>query len=283
MPNEASFTKIKKIVSSLEGKLEISEIFNIAGGLSSLAPEDKKVLKQEEKRLKSIEKYEEEAKNNGFSLIAGVDEAGRGPLAGPVVAAAAIFDRNPMIPGVKDSKLLKSHEREELFAYVKEKSLSWSCSVVPVDFINRYNIMKASYAAMKEAVEGLKVKPDFLMVDGNFTVPEIYISQRAIVKGDLKSFSIAAASIIAKVIRDSIMDNYHQQFPQYGFANNKGYGTKDHLEALRLHGPTPLHRNFSPVAALQCRQTEMWDEDQINFAEVKSEKGESYGKEKRKK
>lgn len=277
MPKEASFTRIKKIISSLEEKLEISEIFNIAGSLSSLAPTDKKVLKQEEKRLISIEKYEEEAKEHGFSLIAGVDEAGRGPLAGPVVAAAVIFHKNPMVPGIKDCKLLKSHEREELVEYVKAKSLSWSCSVVPVDFINKYNIMKASYAAMKEAVEGLKVKPDFLMIDGNFTVPEIAISQRAIVKGDLKSFSIAAASIIAKVVRDRIMDNYHQQFPQYGFSHNKGYGTKEHLEALRLHGPTPVHRNFSPVTALQCQQTEMWDEDQINFAEVISEKGESYG------
>lgn len=180
-------------------------------------------------------------------LVAGVDEAGRGPLAGPVVAAAVILDERHAIQGLADSKKLTPRRREALFDEIRAKALCCSIAEASVHEIDELNILQATLLAMRRAVMGLRLPPKLVLVDGN-RLPVLDVRSEAIVKGDDKVPAISAASILAKVSRDRWCLDYHLQFPQYGFDQHKGYGTADHLAALRLHGPCPQHRrSFKPV------------------------------------
>lgn len=180
--------------------------------------------------------------NSGITLLAGIDEAGRGPLAGPVVAAAVVFPRGIEIDGINDSKVLTENARDRLFDLIMNKSLGVGIGMVDHSTIDRLNILNATFRAMHEAVAKLGLLPEHLLVDGpRFTGAGIPFT--TIVDGDAKCFSIAAASIIAKVTRDEVMKKYDSLYPQYGFAKNKGYGTREHLEAIRRHGPCEIHRS----------------------------------------
>lgn len=181
-------------------------------------------------------------------LVAGVDEAGRGPLAGPVVAAAVILDERQPIKGLADSKTLTAFRREKLFDEIRAKALCCSISQASVEEIEQLNILQATLLAMRRAVEGLRLLPKLVLVDGN-RLPLLAMRAEAIVRGDALVPAISAASILAKVHRDRWCAEYDQQFPQYGFAKHKGYGTAEHLAALREHGACPQHRKtFRPVA-----------------------------------
>ena len=181
-------------------------------------------------------------------LMAGVDEAGRGPLAGPVVAAAVILDELNPIKGLADSKKLTALRREALYDEIRAKALCCSIALATAEEIDSLNILQATMLAMKRAVEGLRLKPHKVLVDGN-RLPTLIILAEAIVKGDALVPSISAASILAKVYRDRWCAEFHLEYPQYGFAGHKGYGTVAHLAALRLHGACPQHRrSFAPVA-----------------------------------
>ena len=185
--------------------------------------------------------YEINAKNMGFKAVCGVDEAGRGPLAGPVFAAAVILPENCEIEGLNDSKKLSEKKREALFDVIKEKAISWCVASVDEKTIDEINILQATYLAMKNAVEGLDVPADYALIDGN-RMPPIAIKGETVVKGDAKSMSIAAASILAKVSRDRFMLEIDKEYPQYQFSKHKGYGTKLHYEMLAEHGVSPCHR-----------------------------------------
>ena len=185
---------------------------------------------------------------DSLGLTAGVDEAGRGPLAGPVVAAAVILDPLDPIDGLADSKKLTVLKRKKLFDEIQAQALCWSIALATAEEIDRHNILQATLLAMKRAVEGLQITPSRVLVDGN-RLPKLAIFVEAIVKGDALVPAISAASILAKVYRDRWCVDYHQQYPQYGFAGHKGYGTAQHLAALRAHGACPQHRrSFAPVA-----------------------------------
>ena len=187
--------------------------------------------------------YEIEQKytDEGYSIICGCDEAGRGPLAGPVVAAACVLAQGLVIEGLNDSKKLSEKKREALFDIIKKESVAYSIASASVEEIGEINILNASMLAMKRAIEGLSVKADLALIDGNiargFDIPAV-----PIVKGDAKSPSIAAASILAKVTRDRLLCEYDKQYPEYGFSKHKGYGTKLHIEAIKQHGVLPIHR-----------------------------------------
>ena len=185
--------------------------------------------------------YEIGAKNMGYKAVCGVDEAGRGPLAGPVFAAAVILPENCEIEGLNDSKKLSEKKREALFDIIKEKAISWSVASVDEKTIDEINILQATYLAMKNAVEGLVVPADYALIDGN-RMPPLEINGETVVKGDAKSMSIAAASILAKVSRDRFMLELDKEYPQYQFAKHKGYGTKLHYEMLTEHGISSCHR-----------------------------------------
>lgn len=188
-------------------------------------------------------------------LVAGVDEAGRGPLAGPVVAAAVILDELKPIKGLKDSKVLSARRREALFDEIRAKALCCCIAEASVDEIDQLNILHATMLAMRRAVEGLRLMPAKVLVDGN-RLPVLKVPAEAIVKGDAKVQAISAASILAKVHRDHLCGGLHEAFPEYGFATHKGYPTPEHLSALRAHGATPAHRkSFGPVrqALLEVR------------------------------
>ena len=185
--------------------------------------------------------YEMEYWKDGKLLIAGVDEAGRGPLAGPVVAAAVIFLDNIRIDGINDSKKLSAKKREGMFEVIKEKALSIGIGIIDHTVIDKVNILNATFRSMHTAIGNLSQVPEHLLIDGpHFAGANIPYT--TIVDGDAKCFSIAAASIIAKVTRDRLMNEYDQQYPYYGFAKHKGYGTKEHLEAIKKHGPCEIHR-----------------------------------------
>lgn len=188
-----------------------------------------------------MKKFDDNFRTNGVNIICGVDEAGRGPLAGPVVAAAVIFDGKTEIKGINDSKKLSSSKRRELFAIIIEEAISYSYNIVPHNVIDSINILQASLLAMKNSVEGLSINPDLILIDGNKSFPSSQKTQ-TIVKGDSLSQSIAAASIIAKVIRDEYMDELSLSYANYGWSNNKGYPTKLHIKAVREFGITPFHR-----------------------------------------
>ena len=185
--------------------------------------------------------FETKASHQGFNNIAGIDEAGRGPLAGPVVAAAVILLSKINIPELNDSKKLSPKKREELFPKIQEMSVAFSVAVIDQEVIDEINILQATRLAMKKAVETLKITPGLLLIDGNQKI-DSNLNQWAIVKGDSRSLSIAAASVLAKVTRDRIMDDYHKLYPQYGFDRHKGYGTKIHRNQIQEYGPCPVHR-----------------------------------------
>lgn len=194
---------------------------------------------------------EDGLREEGYSMVAGVDEAGRGPLAGPVAAAAVILPAGYESALLDDSKKLTARRREALYEELTtDESVRWSLVYAEVREIEEINILKATHAAMARAVDGLEAKPDYCLIDG-LDVPGFPHRSRGVVKGDGKSLSIAAASVIAKVSRDRVMQGYAEEFPHYGFEKHKGYGTKAHLEALRRHGPCRIHRKtFQPVAQL---------------------------------
>ena len=200
----------------------------------------KRTLEEERAREYALMRYERQYAGEG--LIAGVDEAGRGPLAGPVVAAAVILYPGAEILGINDSKQLSEKKREALYPEIIEKSMAVGVGIVSAGRIDEINILQATYEAMRKAVSSLCFKPDLLLVDA-VTIPGLEgIRQVPIIKGDAKSLSIGAASIIAKVTRDRIMRELDELYPEYGFAGHKGYGTAAHIEALRQFGPCPIHR-----------------------------------------
>ena len=198
-------------------------------------------IRAENERLEIINTFENEGYQKGYTYIGGIDEAGRGPLAGPVVAAVVVFKPGTKIEGINDSKKLSEAKRDELFDIIKEQALDYGIGIVQKDEIDEYNILNATYMAMKKAINCLKKTPDYLLVDAAH-VPDVNIDQKSIIKGDSKSISIAAASILAKVTRDSLMYEYDKMYPEYGFASHKGYGTDQHYKAIREHGITPIHR-----------------------------------------
>lgn len=183
---------------------------------------------------------ENEIRAKGFSAVCGVDEAGRGPLAGPVCAAAVILAEE--IEGLNDSKKLSEKKREELFPVIKEKALSYSIAFASVEEIEEYNILNATYLAMNRAIEGLHIPADFALIDGNRVPTDISVTCETVVKGDAKSASIAAASILAKVTRDRLMLEEDMKYPEYNFKKHKGYGTKEHTDAILKYGMSPIHR-----------------------------------------
>jgi len=211
--------------------------------------------------------FEEEGYAGGFRVIAGVDEVGRGPLAGPVVAVAVVLPRGYLHPDIKDSKLLTKKQREKLSPLIQRDAVSWGIGIVEADEIDRLNIHQASLLAMVRALGRLSAAPDCALIDGNQSIPaplfrlgEFFaansVYQKTIIKGDRSCLSIAAASIVAKVARDEIMVGYDRQYPEYGFAEHKGYACEDHLAALRRHGASPIHRrSFKPVRAALPQQT----------------------------
>ncbi len=186
--------------------------------------------------------FEKAAVNSGFSCICGVDEAGRGPLAGPVCAAAVILPEGAVIEGLDDSKKLTEKKREKLYDIIKETAVAYSVAYGTLEEIESVNILEATYLAMNRAIEGLSVKPDFALIDGNRVPRGINIPCETIVKGDSKSMSVAAASVLAKVTRDRLMLEYDKKYPEYNFKKHKGYGTKEHTELIKQYGPCEIHR-----------------------------------------
>jgi ribonuclease HII len=187
------------------------------------------------------EQFEKEAQKQGYSRIAGIDEAGRGPLAGPVVAAAVILPQGPYLPNVDDSKRLSPQRREQCFDAIYEQAVSIGIGIVDPAEIDRINILQASLLSMRMAVDNLRPSPDYLLIDGTFPIRSP-VPQQVIKHGDRRSLCIAAASIIAKVTRDRLMDVYDKEFPEFGFGKNKGYGTKGHRAAIRTFGYCSIHR-----------------------------------------
>lgn len=214
-------------------------------GVKMLAEKFKREKKKKEKLKQKwviMNKTSAKLRDNGHEMICGLDEAGRGPLAGPVVASAVLLDPFQKIIGLDDSKKLSAVKRNELFEEIKEKAMAVGIGIVKNDIIDKINIQQASFKAMKKALNEFNFEPDYLLVDGNKKIPEVNIPQKAIIDGDEKVNSIAAASIIAKVTRDRIIEKYDKEYPVYGFKSNKGYGTKEHIDALKKYGPTPIHR-----------------------------------------
>ncbi|MBT9139101.1 MAG: Ribonuclease HII [Syntrophomonadaceae bacterium] len=200
-----------------------------------------KDLAEERKRLRRMSTNEERLRTEGATFIAGIDEVGRGALAGPVVAAAVVLPEEPFIDGVRDSKKLSPIRREEIFAVIYGIAISIGVGVIDAKVIDKINILQATYLAMRQAVSRLSFTPDYLLIDG-FPVPEVEVPQLSLLKGDSRSISIAAASIIAKVTRDRIMIEEGSAHPYYGFLRHKGYGTKEHYRAIAKYGPCSIHR-----------------------------------------
>ncbi len=201
------------------------------------------------KAVRSMNVFESKAREDGYRAVAGVDEAGRGPLAGPVVAAAVILPPGYEHPGINDSKKLSSRQRERLYAIIQHDAVSIGVGLSEAPLIDRVNILQATLLAMKEAVLELFPPPDFLLIDGLNRI-DLATPQEAIIRGDSQSISIAAASIIAKVSRDRLMEMYHRQFPQYNFLRNKGYGTKEHRAAIVKFGRCKIHRRSFRIPEL---------------------------------
>lgn len=198
--------------------------------------------KKEMERLLELSKFEREYRKRGYELIGGIDEAGRGPLAGPVVAACVILPKDCLIEGVNDSKRLSEKKREELYEEITQKAIAWGVGIMDNHVIDEINILNATRKAMKQAVEELKVKPDFIFIDAEKHVDTNGIPFLPIIKGDALSISVAAASIIAKVTRDRMMREYDKIFPCYDFEKHKGYGTKEHIQAIKENGLSMIHR-----------------------------------------
>jgi len=185
---------------------------------------------------------ENKAYNKGYKYVCGVDEAGRGPLAGPVCAAAVILPENTEIEGLNDSKKLSEKKREALFDIIKEKAVAYSIAYGTLEEIEELNILEATYLAMNRAIEGLDIPADYALIDGNRVPKNIKVACETVVKGDAKSCSIAAASILAKVTRDRLLLEYDEKYPEYNFKKHKGYGTKEHTDLILKHGPCEIHR-----------------------------------------
>ena len=196
-------------------------------------------LEKEKERMYALFAYERECQD--YQLICGIDEAGRGPWVGPVVAGAVILPKDCDILYINDSKKLSEAKREELYDVIREKAIAWAVGSASEKRIDEINILQATYEAMRQAIAGLGVTPDLLLNDA-VIIPKVEIPQVKIIKGDAKSASIGAASIMAKVTRDRMLREYDKLYPEFQFAKNKGYGTKDHIEALKKYGPTPIHR-----------------------------------------
>jgi len=203
-----------------------------------------------------MDTFEKLAYQEGYKVIAGIDEAGRGPLAGPVVAAAVIFPSGYSNKEINDSKKVPARKREMLYDVINREAIAVGVGIAEADVIDRINILQASLMSMREAVLELSCPPDFLLIDGLHRIPFL-IPQKPLVKGDALSVSIAAASIIAKVSRDRIMEMYHRQFPQYNFLRNKGYGTKEHCNAIKEFGLCKIHRKTFHVKSLNVNQTSL--------------------------
>ena len=247
-----SITEVKKLLQTIVDPDDerLKEFRNDArkGVIAAVRSWDKKAEKQQlaQEKLQEMLAYEKRAWAHGKKFIAGADEVGRGPLAGPVVSAAVILPEDFNIVGINDSKQLSLAKRNELFDIIQEKALAVGVGIKDAAVIDQVNIYEASKLAMLEAIEQMPIQPDHLLVDA-MTLP-LPVSQESIIKGDAKSVSIAAASIIAKVTRDRMMEEYDVMYPGYGFPNNAGYGTKEHLTALEDLGVTPIHRrSFAPV------------------------------------
>lgn len=252
-----SISEIKEILGNcsmeeLPEQIKQFEEDSRKGVQTALASFQKKYEKhqQELARLEEILTYERGLWEAGYDLVAGIDEVGRGPLAGPVVAAAVILPKECKIEGVNDSKKLSAKKREELYDIILEKAVSYGIGVVSNERIDEINILQATYEAMREALSQLKPKAEYILADA-VTIPMVSTPQRGIIKGDAKSMSIGAASIVAKVYRDRMMEAYEEVYPGYGFASNKGYGAAEHIEGIRKQGITPIHRktfvkNFLP-------------------------------------
>ena len=211
-------------------------------GVQKLVMQAKKclqALEQERQRIEHLKVYEKQYENKGY--VCGIDEAGRGPLAGPVVAGAVILPKDCNILYINDSKKLSAAKREELYGVIMEQAVAVGVGIVGPARIDEINILQATYEAMRQAIQNLSVTPDILLNDA-VTIPRVTIPQVPIIKGDAKSISIGAASIIAKVTRDRLMIEYDKVMPEYGFAKNKGYGSKAHMEAVREHGASLIHR-----------------------------------------
>ena len=240
-------------IGEIKEKLEKTDMIDLSQTLAIYRKDSRtgvmKLVKQFDKKY---EKYQNELKRleemlifekqyANYSAICGIDEAGRGPLAGPVVAGAVILPKNLKILYLNDSKQLSERQREELYEEIMDKAVSVGVGIVSQKRIDQINILQATFEAMQQAVAGLSVSPDLLLNDA-VTIPQISIRQVPIVKGDAKSLSIAAASVIAKVTRDRVMVEYDKLYPKYGFAKHKGYGAKAHIEAIQKYGVSPIHR-----------------------------------------
>ncbi len=243
---EKKISEIKKIMQAASVS-ELPAFIKIYGGderagVTALVKKAEKKISDYHKELARTEKMKEfEKKYDSFSFICGIDEVGRGPLAGPVVAGAVILPKDCDILYLNDSKQLTEKKREELYQVIMDKAIATGLGFVQPERIDEINILQATYEAMRDAVSKLEVVPDLLLNDA-VTIPEITIRQVPIVKGDARSISIAAASIIAKVTRDRLMVECDKIYPEYGFAAHKGYGVKEHIDAIKKLGPTPIHR-----------------------------------------
>ncbi len=197
---------------------------------------------KEEQRLINLKQYENELRNKGYKYICGIDEAGRGPLAGPVVVASVIMPENSMIEGVNDSKKVSEKKREKLYDLILEEAISYGVGIIGQDEIDDINILNATKKGLTVSLKELTQKPDLIIVDALTNIDTLGTPYESIIKGDAKCYSISAASIIAKVTRDRIMREWDKIYPQYGFAQHKGYGTSAHISSIKEYGPCPLHR-----------------------------------------
>lgn len=228
-------------ITCMKDFIAVYESDNRGGVQKLIESANKKIEKYEAEilRTEALKKYEKE--NANYQFVCGIDEVGRGPLAGPVVAGAVILPKDCNILYINDSKKLSAQKREELYEVIRKEAVSYAVGVVGPDRIDEINILQATYEAMRQAISKLDPMPDCLLNDA-VTIPDVPIYQVPIIKGDAKSISIGAASILAKVTRDRMMEEYETIFPGYGFASNKGYGSAEHIAALKELGPTPIHR-----------------------------------------
>ena len=252
MSGKYTISQIKEILSSIhtiENPIFQQLSLDMRKGVQTALKSCQKRIGKEQKRAEhfiEMQYYERLAYQEGASFIAGVDEVGRGPLAGPVVAAAVILPKNIEDLGFDDSKKLSASKREEIYRLIQEKAIAIGIGIVDADIIDQVNIYQASRLAMQQAVSELKIQPDYLLIDAMKI--DVNTPQIGIIKGDAKSISIAAASIVAKQVRDQMMQEFDELYPGYDFANNAGYGTAKHLEGLTLKGISPIHRKtFAPI------------------------------------
>ena len=245
---KASISEIKKLFDICSDDNLLEEIQkwkeDERKGVKQLVSSAQKRLQrylQEEKRMDSLLCYERLCYKQGYTLVAGIDEVGRGPLAGPVMTAAVILPKDCKIPGVDDSKKLSAKKRELLYEMIMDKAIAFGFGSVSAKRIDEINILRATFEAMEQAISKLTIEPEFVLADA-VHIPNLSMPQQGIIKGDAKSMSIGAASIIAKVERDKLMTEMHALYPEYGFCENKGYGTQEHVQAIKVHGLCPIHR-----------------------------------------